>query len=337
MKNKYWWQESGDELAKQIHSYVSELDNDQYQIHQDNLKNLRLYGNYEIMGAQSFTDFNSFNTFSTQNRVTLNIVQSMVDTVVSKITKNKPKPSFLTSGGDWSLQQKAKKLTKFCEGQFYSTEFYEKAAKAFQDACIFGTGAVKIYIDSDMEIKAERVFIDEIKVNMAESLFEKPTQLHQVKMMHKETLKAMYPDKEADIEAIGKPEYFNYVGDADSEDMVKVTESWHLPSTEESTDGKHVISCQNIVLLEEEYTKNYFPFVFFRWNDRPVGFFGQGIPEQLTGLQLEINKLLRTIQVSMHLVSVPKIFIDSASKIVDAHINNKIGGVIRFQGNPPRS
>ena len=45
----------------------------------------------------------------------------MIDTIVSKVTKNKPKPTFLTDGGDWDLQQKAKKLTKYCEGIFYST------------------------------------------------------------------------------------------------------------------------------------------------------------------------------------------------------------------------
>ena len=336
MQNKYWWNSKGDKIATAIQSYVNNLENDQDQVHQDNMKNLRLYGNYEIAGAKSFANSFVSNSFSTQNRVTLNIVQSMIDTVVSKITKNKPKPSFVTSGGDWSDQQKAKKLTKFCEGQFYSTEFYEKATLAFQDACIFGTGAVKLYIDSDLEIKAERVFIDEIKVNMAESMFEKPTQLHQVKYIHKEILKANYPKFAADIEMLGKSDT-DFVNSTQNEEssMVKVTESWHLRSNKDAKDGKHVISIENITLFEEEYQRDYFPFVFFRWNVRPVGFFGQGISEQLTGLQLEINKLLRTIQVAMHLVSVPKIYIDSASKIVDSHIDNKIGGIIRFQGNPP--
>ena len=81
--------------------------------------------------------------------------------VVSKITKNKPKPTFLTDGADWELQQKAKKLTKFCEGVFYGAKVYQEATKAFIDACIFGTGAVKFFA-CDGEIKCERVLIDEI-------------------------------------------------------------------------------------------------------------------------------------------------------------------------------
>ena len=57
--------------------------------------------------------------------------------------------------------------------------------------------------------------------------------------------------------------------------------------------------------------------------------------EQLQGIQLEINKILRTIQVSMHLVSVPKLLVEASSKIVSSHLNNRIGGVIKYAGTPP--
>jgi hypothetical protein len=37
----------------------------------------------------------------------------------------------------------------------------------------------------------------------------------------------------------------------------------------------------------------------------------------------------------MHLVSVPKLFVEASSKIVDAHLNNKIGGIIKYAGTRP--
>jgi ribosome-binding factor A len=37
----------------------------------------------------------------------------------------------------------------------------------------------------------------------------------------------------------------------------------------------------------------------------------------------------------MHLVSVPKIFIEASSKIITSHLNNKIGGIVKFAGSPP--
>jgi hypothetical protein len=109
-----------------------------------------------------------------------------------------------------------------------------------------------------------------------------------------------------------------------------------LPSGEGAKDGRHTICIQSATLQDEQYDKSYFPFVFFRWNERPLGFFGQGVAEQLLGIQLEINKILRTIQVSMHLVSVPKIFVEASSKIVTSTLNNKIGGIIKYVGTPPQ-
>ena len=37
----------------------------------------------------------------------------------------------------------------------------------------------------------------------------------------------------------------------------------------------------------------------------------------------------------MHLVSVPKLLVEASSKIVTAHLNNKIGGIIKYAGTPP--
>jgi len=331
-----WWLSKNNDLAQNVTAFVSYTDKQQSYRSSDNLKHAKLYGNYEISGLDAYS-YNKTNVaYNTSHRVTLNIVQSMIDTVVSKITKNKPRPNFLTEGGNFTLQQKAKKLTKFVDGIFGSTNFYEKASKAFLDGCIFGTGAVKIFT-ANGEIQCERVFIEEIKVDDTEAFYSKPRQLHQVKHIHKDVLMGMFPKKANLIEQASSAQD-NYPGstaELRNREMIKVTESWRIPSTKNGKDGKHAITINELTLLDEPYTKSYFPFVFFRWGERPVGFFGQGLAEQLVGLQLEINKILRTIQVSMHLVSVPKLLVEASSKIVTAHLNNKIGGIIKYAGTPP--
>jgi hypothetical protein len=295
---------------------------------------MRLYGDYASSGLDSYSYSKVESSASTNHRVTLNIVQSMVDTAVSKITKNKPKPTFLTDGGSWSLQQKAKKLSKFCEGIFYDTDLYAEAVKAFNDACIFGTGAIKIFADNG-KICAERVLIEEIKVDDAEAFYGKPRQIHQVKYIHKDVLKAQFPDCQASIDEASDIAPNTGSSYSNAKDMVKVTESWRLSSSESSKDGKHAITIKNCTLFEEDYTKKRFPFVFVRWTETPIGFFGKGIAEQLQGLQLEINKILKTIQVSMHLTSIPKVFVEASSKVVTSHLNNKIGGIIKYAGVKP--
>jgi len=333
---QYWWKEKRD-YQNEIFPYLKRLDSEQGYRGELNMRWMRMYGNYDVVGLQNWNYARVETASSIQNRVTLNVVQSMIDTVHSKITKNKPKPLFLTDGGDWSAQRKAKKLNKFVEGQFYMTNLYEKTAQGFLDSCIFGTGAVKIYRQGN-KICSERVFINEIKVDDNEAIYGDPRQMHQTKYIHREVLKEMYPEYATQIDSAGE-RLENYELDPTQRsrvNMLCVVESWHLPSGEEATDGKHVITIENQTLFEEPYTKTYFPFIFFRWGLRPLGFFGQGLAEQLQGLQLEINKILRTIQISMHLVSIPKLLVEVSSKVVSSHLDNKIGGIIKYAGTPPK-
>lgn len=328
----YWWKSNDPEKA--VFAYLAHLENSQSNIQADNLKNMRLYGNYDYSGILNSQNYVVEPSYSTLNRITLNIVQSMVDTAVSKITKNKPKPYFLTDAGDFTLQRKAEKLSKFAEGQFYSTKMYQIMPRVFTDACIFGTGVLKIFRDGT-EIKAERVFVDEIKVDNVESIYGEPRQMHQSKWIHKDVLKAKFPGHKNAIESAATPNANTTNIISCQGDMVKVVESWKLPTTKDKKDGKKTITISNATLHSEEYSKHYFPFVFIRWSTRPLGFWGQGIAEQLTGLQLEINKLLKTIQISMHLVSVPKLFVEASSKVMTSQLDNKIGSIIKWAGTKP--
>ena len=339
-----WWKGDPKSIFNDVFSYVGYLDRDQSYQSSDNLRYMRLYGNYEMLGLDSYSYTRIETSYNVTHRVTLNVIQSIIDTVASKMSKNKPKPTFLTDGGDWSLQRKAEKLTKFCEGIFSSTEYYKHSINAMKDACIFGTGALKI-LKENGNIKVERVFIDEIKVDDREAYYSTPRQIHQVKYIHKSVLMEMFPEHKFYIEQANNSAQDMVVSSkAHLENLIKVVESWHLPSgkTKDENgkpikhDGLHTICIANKTLFSEEYDKPYFPFVFFRWNEKPIGFWGLGLSEQLQGLQLEINKILRTIQVSMHLCSIPKILVEASSKVVTAHLNNKIGGIIKYAGTPPR-
>lgn len=333
----YWFKASDLDLAREVFAYTKWLSQDQSYKQLENFKNMRLYGQNDLLTARLYpfarTDNNSA---SIQNRVTLNIVQSMIDTVTSKITKNKPKPTFITDGGDFKQQRRARRLTQFVEGQFQACDFYAQSAIAFLDSCIFGTGAIKIF-RKGKEIVAERIFIDELVIDDRESLYGKPRQMHQKKYIHKDVLKAEFPDFAGaiDAQASTNSDPYGLQRGSYSSDMILTIESWRLPSSKKAKDGKHSICIENQTLDSEDYDRPDFPFVFWRWGTRPIGFFGQGLAEQLTGLQIEINKILRTIQISMHLVSIPKIYVEAGSKVVSAHLNNQIGGIIKFTGSPP--
>lgn len=292
---------------------------------------MRLYGNLNVSGlsAQTYSSTVSSQT----NRVTLNIVESCCDTVTQKIGKNQPKPTFITLGGEYLLKQKAKKLDKFIQGQFYEDSIYEKGPVILKDSTVFGTGMLH-HFRSGKSIKSERVFMDEIMVDDAESIYGEPRNLYRHKFVPKELLCKLYPQYKAKIMACKSSENLKPVHSSLS-NMILVVEAYHLATDEESKDGRRTMCIENEVLEDDKnYSKTYFPFSKMVWKNGLLGYFGVGLSEQLTGLQVEINKLLRTAQIAFNLC-VPKMMIENGSKVVLAHLNNEIGGFWKYSGIKP--
>jgi len=321
-----------------IFSLVKYLEESQSYRRNKNLMHARLYSNSELLGLESASPLEAPRGpifADREERIRLNVIASVVDTISSKIAKNKPKVVMLPSGGDFNLQQRAKKLEKFVSGVFYQADIHEEGIKAFLDCCIFGTGVIKIFQENG-NVCAERVIPSELIVDDEEAFRGKPRQMHQRREVSREVLMEMFPESKKDIKTATKLEKHRGIGNFNSvADNVTVIESWHLASGPDAKDGKHIISVDTAVLLEEDYDCDDFPFVFLRWKRSLVGFWGIGIAEDITGIQVEINKLLMKIQQSFHHLSNPMIFLHQSSNISKAHINNKIGIIVPYTGNPP--
>ncbi len=333
--NPRWWHEKAAEIYQHIFGHIRSIEQDQGQRRLQWLWFARLYQNQSPAGFFSGVNQNSVGSFGLKDTPAVNVVKSCVDTATSKIGKSKPRPMFLTEGGSYKQQRRAKKLTQYMDGQFDVMNLYSKACAVFRDGCIFGTGALKIYIDKDLgTVACERVLPDELIVDDAEAVYGKPQQLHQKKYLSRDVLIEMFPEHKNKI--IDAPLAFtNAPRHAGTPDLVRVVESWHLPSSKEATDGCHSICLENVTLFSEAYTKPWFPFVFWSWTSRVAGFWGMGLAEELYGTQLEISKLLRNIQLAMHLVAVPRVWVQNGSVIAASHINNEIGSVVKYTGAKP--
>ncbi len=330
-----WWVVGKEKAHQNLFGLVKYVEKNQSYRNVLNLRYARLYSNMEILGLASGTYARTQSNNFSNNRVTYNVVKSCADTATSKIAKNKPKPLFLTENGDYNLKRKAKLLTQYMEGLFEETDMYRLGQRVFLDACVFGTGCLKLFIDpGSKKVKAERVFIDEIIVDDIEGMYATPRQIHQRKYYSRDVLLGMFPDHKEQIMQASSALRGESATQSTADNVV-VLESWHLPSGPEEKDGKHMICIDNATLLYEDYTKDHFPFVFLRWNDKLVGFWGMGLAEELIGIQLEINKVLRNIQSAHQLMGVPRVFVDVASNINTGHITNEVGGIIKYQGQPP--
>lgn len=57
-------------------------------------------------------------------RPTANVCYSCTDTLVSRITQDRPLPDFLTDGGDYKQRKLAKEANQFIQGEFFRTKAY---------------------------------------------------------------------------------------------------------------------------------------------------------------------------------------------------------------------
>lgn len=343
IQNK-WWEQPEGEIHTHVTGVVKQIQQNQSYREAKNLRYARLYTNQNMTSLKG-GDFARTGSETAKaiasNGVTWNVIKSAIDTLSSKIAKNKPRPMYLTDDKSFMLQRKAKNLTNFMHSQFMTMgigkgdnrSLYGVGRQVFNDGCAFGLGGAKFYTE-DGKIYAERVLPDEIIVDDIEGRYMQPQQLHQQTLMFKERVADLFP-KAADKIRATTSELKGESTARSTADVIDVRESWHLRSGENAKDGKRVMSIENATLLAEPWEKDWFPFLFQRWTPNLIGWYGIGVAEELTGIQLEINKLLRRVAQAQHLMAVPQVWLEYQSKTVTSKLNNMIGGQRYYSGRPP--
>jgi hypothetical protein len=270
------------------------------------------------------------------DRPTFNLIQSVTDTLVSRITQSRPQPVFLTDNGDYKQRNLAKKLNNFILGEFYNCKTYELAAIAMRDALVAGTGVVHVFETPDNRVGMERVLLTELLVDPNEAMYGEPRRIYRMKLIDRDVLLANFPKLKDKVEMAAKAYPDNSADSSKTvSDLVMVVESWSLPSGKDAGDGRHVLACSAGSLIDEEYKKDRFPFSFLHYSPRLLGFWAQGVAEQLMGTQIELNSILWTISRAIKLVGVPRVFQEQGSKVASAHHNNEVGVIVTYRGTKP--
>lgn len=326
------------ERTKALDNYIKLLQNKPAQIEQLETWEVleRMYG----VKSNVAQTIDVFADSSKLQRMKLNAIKSVIDTTVNKVGKNKPLPYFLTSGGNFDAQIKAKNLSKFVEGCFYEADMFDIGRDVLRNALLYGTGIVKPYIEDNKQ-KFEICKNKNLLIDQDEAIFIRPQQYHELGSMTRTELIKKYPKFEGEINLADSiknknsenPETYT----KDTNDIIEVRESWVLGKKEDDicVGGKHVISISSVILLEEEYKKDYPAHIIFNWDKPLIGFWGTGMAENIQSFQVSINKTLRVLQLAIHLTAIPKVFLQKGTGLPKAHLNNKIGGIIEYNGVKP--
>jgi hypothetical protein len=333
----HWWKADSDqELSDQILAtvaFLKERNNEKYRkasIH------ARLYGGMPLsnyFGNSSFKDLGSRNM--PIDRPTMSVVTSLVDTIVSRISQEKPRPVFLTDNGDYKERRMGQQINQFISGEFYQVKAYKKTTLQLRDAAVLGTGILKVF-EKDNKMCVERKLFTDILVDDNDAFYGSPRQFFELKLVDRSVYAEMFPKAKKEI-SNAEQAYIDAGADSEktASDQIIVAEAFHLPSGKDAKDGRHSIVCSEGVIFDEEYKKDRPPYVFLNYANRITGLWGVGVPERQMGKQVEINKLLMTSSKAINLVGVPRVFLEAGSKVVKSQINDEIGSIITYTGTKP--
>ena len=340
---RWWLEESDHDMSGELWTTVRRLkDRQSWRMESDELS-LRLYSDMKIVGYRATNS--TFDVSDVMDaRMGENIIRNIVRTLHSKAIRHRPKPVVLTHGASWKLKHQAELLDTWINGKLAElkadTEIFPSAILF---ALVLGTGVIRSYGDPEKGARLEVVPTYEVIVDDSEARYGSPRSVYMLRVADRNVLISHYPDKEEILRkagsAVTQREWTELLGRWDSErslDLVVTVEAIHLPSGPGAKDGRHVITTDAGAFVDEPWERDHFPLAFIRGERRPLGFWGIGVPEDLAGAQLELNRTILARQEMIRLLSVPFWLVERGSKVVKSHISNLIGRVVEFTGTPPQ-
>ena len=330
VSSKAWWKaEDEDEAHKGVMAKVDALGGP-YQMRRERWRrSLELY--LDRMVSLTGTDDATSDTYGWTQKSPGNVVASVVQTVHSNTLEMRPRPTFMTVGGSYALQEKAKNLTKVIRSELDRHEIDHVMGRVCLDALIGDCGVLGISVEHE-EPTIERIVPTEIIIDPAEYHLRQPLTYYRVRHVDREALAALYPDSE---EIISDAAEITNAGTEShsSPDTVEVVEAIRLPLSDDHP-GKRVVCVSSGCLEFEDYTYDFPPYIFMRWTVVPNSFWGMGLAEQLAGIQADINRKDNTIREHEYMVA-GKWLVEMNSQVETKHLDNEIG-IVHYMGTPPQ-
>lgn len=322
--------------SKNLVGHVRSLLTDQAGRMFENIKMMSLYANEDFMRGFSRGYMGSNQRgLEPMPRMCDNQVKKHTDTLVGKLIQANSRIKMLTTSGDMTTWKKARKRENALAGEWARMHFFREAQKCAVDGITCGTGALKLYISDDgTKIEGHRTFPNEVLVDDMECLYGAPTKLYQMRYVSKDTLAAAYPDKADAVNHATPAQPPRFAWTRYSPGMLEVIEAWALPTGERP--GRHVIATTGGCLVDEEWDEPWFPFVFFKPYDLPMGWYGQGLVCQVSAAQTQLNAMLNIMETGARLAIAPFWVVAEGSAINARHLSNIPGHIIETAGAEPK-
>lgn len=232
-----------------------------------------------------------------QDRVTENAIASNVDTVSAVIASVDIRARFMTDGGDWEQQRRARHLEWYAEDLQTRFDVLEKCRAAFKEAAKKGNGLVKVH-NVLGQPRVEHVLIENVVVPPDECRDgREPRQLHQWDAIDADELAARYPKHAEAIDKArtnGRRRHYVSGSRGLMSNDVECLWSYRLPigvkGEEGYIPGRMTLVFEGTDLEDEEWHDDVFPFAHIVWVRRVTSFYGISGAERIMGIQRALNR-----------------------------------------------
>lgn len=344
-KDGLWYEEPQDQAHDVMIAVIQHLRDQGSTRRERTLRMLRMYGN-KPGATQGYT--------LSDSRLRYNLIAQGVDTVISEVTFQEPKVSFLVDGGDWTLKQAAKARESLIEQQMRDCGFFSgEGSKVMRDGAITGLLAFHTRVDWRKLVPVvERVLPLELDMDESDARAGKPCAMYRSRPRDRRMLAAQYPklrkqimDRSKvmrwDAQGGGAAEEW-LVSDSRMSDLVMVHEGWRLPSygcdedgEEMPEDGRHIVCVEGLTLEDEGWDEDEFPFAIVEWKPDVVGAWGIGLAADMQADQIELNRTLIKLQETIG-AAAGFWMLQKGSKISPKRITDVPGTIIEYESLPPK-
>jgi hypothetical protein len=273
-----------------------------------------------------------------------NVIRVCVNTLANKIGKNKVNPRVMVTGAPFAVREKAKKADRFLKSTFKQLKIREHAKLALYDSCLHGTGILKVCNDGK-DVWVERVMPDEVFVEANDGYRGNPNRMYEIRYISRMEAIKLTDDvnKQRDImEATSIP--FDSVSSQQllsesisrrhqRDENIMVIEAWSRNYGDKK--GRHSICVSNAVLLDEEFDRDYLPFIKIDYNKPLIGFYATGIAHELKYAQRDLVEMDTLINDSIIAMTAPKILVNGQAEVTTEEFDNIPGSIIRIGGVAP--
>jgi len=336
-KSGRWWELEADLVGKAVEDKIIQLWNDDADRRLDCEKNLKRFG-LELIGLHRS------NQIRIKDTLRFNITKSLVETITAKIGKNRPRPMVLTDGANFGLKAKAKQLQRFFDGAYQQSAIYDQAPLLFRNAMLCGTGVLGFPHDPLCQrVSVENVFPLEVLVDNVEAVKGDPRSMFRTTFEDKDTLSDRHPKHASAIESApvwGPDGMLPLSGQAELNDIEErghrcaaVSYAWHLPSMDhlgEQIPGRMIKVCNGVVLDDQPWTADTFPFLFLHWCAPIRGFWGAPAVTEIRGIEKEVNRIIQRTSAAMDVVGNTIIMMPAGGDVKASKMTNLPGTMVSY-------